>query len=127
MADTEHTVTVEMDCFGTDPILTVSIECHGDPADDRRSCRMADVACVEAATSGMYGEQETPCPVHGGTIDRCPAIAVDGEFCAARHYLDAGGPEAVRFTGSLYPIETPFRARVWWDGDDFPSLEPLTT
>lgn len=119
MSDTRHTVTAVADSGRGYLDFGIRIECHGDLADGRRSCRMVDDVCAAASM-----DSEALCPEHGGTVDRCPAIVVDGEACAARHYVEAGGLEAIRWTDvEVRPL--PFDAIVWWDGEDFPTLTPV--
>lgn len=49
---------------------------------------------------------------------------VDGEHCAARHYLQAGGPEAVRLFGQG-PAPLPFVAQVYWVDDEVVVVKPV--
>lgn len=48
----------------------------------------------------------------------------DGEHCAARHYLTAGGPEAIRLFGQG-PAPLPFVAQVYWVDDEVVVVKPV--
>lgn len=48
----------------------------------------------------------------------------EGEHCAARHYLQEGGPEAVRLFGQgCAPL--PFVAQVYWVDDEVVVVKPV--